>query len=57
MNRISAKHGGRGVFFIFIFFKNIFYRNIFSVSYFTVLYPYHPAGGLPPGRRAAGTYM
>jgi len=43
--------------FIFIFFENIFYRNIFSISQFTGLYPYSPAGGLPPISWAVGTYM
>jgi len=44
------------VFFIFVFFKKN-YKNIFLVLDFTVLYPYRPAGGLPPGKWAAGTYM
>ena len=56
-NKLWLVGGARRVFFIFIFFENIFYRNIFSISQFTVLYPYRPAGGLPPSSGAAGTYM
>jgi len=51
--REERRRGSSGVFFIFIFLENIFYRNIFSISQFTVLYPYRPAGGLPPGRGPA----
>ena len=50
---------GRG-FFIFIFFKTVFTEIYF---WFHILQFYTPtaqqgaAGGLPPGRGAAGTYM
>ena len=61
---VSSKAGrpmeharSKGVFFIFVFFKKKNYRNIFLVLGFTVLYTYRPAGGLPPGRWAVGTYM
>ena len=54
---IAEQFGRYSVFFIFIFFENIFYRNIFLILQFIILYPSRPPGGLPPSRRAVGTYM